>query len=334
MDYEMEVTTLDRKQSDLDSIKTLSEDIYNEFNSGYLNQLSGTEISPLSSQIKQPVERLKKGVKNSNDWYKKYIKELIALEEKLTSFTGTTMESPKVFSKKFEDLFSKKTMNILKTGGDIHANSTTTQITTSDGEVIALQSPTDNDKLRAISVDGQTFYVADTRISVEDYAAYIRKNKMYQGAGFQDGQCMILSQYYATDMISGKYTSKGKMNAHQGGPACRINERCKSTDPNKVLQYCYSEINQGHPVVLQVSQVNSYKGARHLVTMVGFTKNVKSWKDLTPDNILVLDCVDGKIQTLGKARSQGGHERRLFAQGGNDQALGPTNTFLNSVGIS
>ena len=333
MDYEMQVSTLDSKQSVLDSIKTKSEDIFNEFNSSYLNQLSGTEISSLSSQIKQPVERLKKGVKNSNDWYKKYLSELKALEEKLASFAGTTMESPKVFSKKFEDLFSKKTMNILKTGGNIHANSANL-ITTTDGAVIALQSPTDNDKLRAISVDGQTFYVADTKISVENYAAYIRKNKMYQGAGFQDGQCMVLSQYYATDMLSGKYTSKGKMDAHQGGPACRINERCRSTDPNVVLQYCYSEINQGHPVVLQVSQVNSYKGDRHLVTMVGFTKDVKSWKDLTPDNILVLDCVDGKIQTLGKARAQGGHERRLFAQGGKYQALGPTETFLNSIGVA
>ena len=57
--------------------------------------------------------------------------------------------------------------------------------------------------------------------------------------------------------------------------------------------------------------------------------SVTSAQDLTPDKILVLDCVDGKIQTLGQARSEGGHERRLYAQGGNYQALGPTENFLS-----
>ena len=116
MDYQIELSTLESKQSELESLKIKAEDIFNEFNSGYLNQLSGTEISSLSAKVKQPVERLKKGFTNSNNWYKKYVKELNALEESLSSFSGTSMETPKVFSAKFEDLFSKQAMGILKTG--------------------------------------------------------------------------------------------------------------------------------------------------------------------------------------------------------------------------
>ena len=56
---------------------------------------------------------------------------------------------------------------------------------------------------------------------------------------------------------------------------------------------------------------------------------LKSYKDLTPDNILVLDCVDGKVQTLGQSRASGGHERRLFAQGGNYFARGASDNFLS-----
>ncbi len=200
------------------------------------------------------------------------------------------------------------------------------------GTVHTSMSSNDNPYLRSFTLNGEEYYAVDTAIPIEEYAAYIQKNRLYQDAGFQDGQCMVLSQYYAVDMLRGKFTSKRTMNAHEGAPACRINVRCSSSDPNVVLQYCFEEITKGHPVVLQVTQKNSYKGDRHLVTMVGFTKDVKSWEDLNPNNILVLDCADGKIQPLGLSREEGGHARDLFAQGGSFQALGPTDRFLKSIG--
>lgn len=178
------------------------------------------------------------------------------------------------------------------------------------------------------SYDGKNFNVVNTKIPVGEYEQYVQKYGVNQNAGLLGGDCMLLSQYYAKDLLTGKYTSKSSMAACQGGPAVRMNERCRSTNQQDVLDYTYNELSQGHPVVLQVSQVNSYKGWRHLVTAIGYDSSVTSSKDLNPNNILVLDCVDGKIQTLGKARSEGGHERTLFAQGGNYQALGPTEAFL------
>ena len=43
-----------------------------------------------------------------------------------------------------------------------------------------------------------------------------------------------------------------------------------------------------------------------------------------------MDCVDGKIQTLSQARSEGGHERKLYNQGGKYLAHGATQKFLDS----
>lgn len=173
--------------------------------------------------------------------------------------------------------------------------------------------------------NGQTFNVANTKINVDDYAAYLQKNKIYQNAGFMGGDCMLLSQYYASDMLRGSYTSKDTMANHGGSPAVKMNERAAYNTQEPVMQYMYSELSQGHPVVLQVTQKNSYKGSRHLVTAIGFKNTVTSYADLTPENILVLDCVDGKVQTLNE------RNRKLFAQGGNFQALGPTDRFLASV---
>ena len=202
-------------------------------------------------------------------------------------------------------------------------------VVTSDGvkELTVLDYDA-NSKLIKVSYGGEEFYVVNTKTPVTDYAKYIQKNGCYQNAGLLGGQCMLLSQYYAVDLMRGTYTSRSEMENIEGGPAIRINDYVKSESEDPILEYIYEETLAGRPTVLQVSQVNSYKGWRHLVTVVGFKSEVKSYKDLNPNNILVLDCVDGKIQTLGLPRSEGGHERYLFAQDGYYLARGSTDDFL------
>lgn len=212
---------------------------------------------------------------------------------------------------------------------DQNANGTITAIGdltgTGDGSSTNVQAALAGGVMYTYTYNGQTFNVANTKINVDTYAEYLQKNKIYQNAGFMGGDCMLLSQYYASDMLRGSYTSKDTMANHGGSPAVKMNERTKSSAQEPVMQYMYQELSQGHPVVLQVTQKNSYKGSRHLVTAVGFKSTVTSYQDLTPENILVLDCVDGKVQTLNE------RNRKLFAQGGTFQALGPTNTFLASI---
>ena len=115
MDYQINLDSLNTKSSEFDTLKAYSEDIYNEFNSGYLNS-SSFEFSSLKSSMKNYVERLKKGYTNSNTWMKKYISELNSLENSLSSFSSSNLGKPVEFSGEFEDLFSKKVMPLLQTG--------------------------------------------------------------------------------------------------------------------------------------------------------------------------------------------------------------------------
>ncbi len=186
-----------------------------------------------------------------------------------------------------------------------------------------------NSNLIKVSYNGQEFYVVNTKTSVIEYEEYVQKNKCTQNGGILGGECMLLSQYYAVDLLRGTFTSRDDMAQAKGSPATRINDYVSSPDEDDVLEYIYTEALAGRPTVLQVTQVRSDEGLRHLVTVVGFDSSVKSYKDLTPDNILVLDCVDGKIQTLGQARAEGGHARSLFAQGGKYFARGATDGFLS-----
>lgn len=211
--------------------------------------------------------------------------------------------------------------------GDQAATNTITDVGSNTTSVDS-QSYISSGAMKNYTYRGQNFNVVNTKMDVATYEQYVQKNGLNQNAGLLGGDCMLLSQYYATDLLRGTYTRKSTMADRQGSPATRINERVASTNQDDVLNYAYQELSEGHPVVLQVSQIHSDQGLRHLVTAVGYDSSVTSAKDLTPDKILVLDCVDGKIQTLGQARSEGGHERRLFAQGGNYQALGPTEKFL------
>ena len=203
-------------------------------------------------------------------------------------------------------------------------------VVTSDGitELTVLDYDA-NSKLIKVSYRGEEFYVVNTRTPVLDYAKYVQEHRCTQNGGILGSECMLLSQYYAMDLLRGTYTSRDTMAATQGSPATRISDFVKSPDQDPILEYIYTETLAGRPTVLQVSQINSYKGWRHLVTVVGFDSSVKSYKDLNPDTILVLDCVDGKIQTLGQARSEGGHERYLYAQGGNYFARGASQAFLS-----
>ena len=121
MEYDIKLNTLESKSSELGEIKTASEDIYNEFNSCYLSTISDAELSKIKTSLKQPIERVKKGSTNSNTWYTKYIKELNTLEDGLAGFSGP-LSAPTEFQGEFVDMFGKKTMPIIKTGGDIHAN--------------------------------------------------------------------------------------------------------------------------------------------------------------------------------------------------------------------
>ena len=136
MDFKAVLNTLESKSSELETLKSGAEDIYNEFNSCYISSMNCSELSKLKTNIKTPVERLKKGYTKSNTWLQKYTKELSALEDSLAAFSGGSLTSPTEFKGEFVDMFGKVTMPIIKTGGDIHANASAATKIKNDGTLI------------------------------------------------------------------------------------------------------------------------------------------------------------------------------------------------------
>jgi hypothetical protein len=127
------------------------------------------------------------------------------------------------------------------------------------------------------------------------------------------------------DLLRGSYTSKGTMEAGSGGSCYNLNRTVSDVNVEPIMQYTYDELNKGNPVVLQVTQKRSNEGLRHFVTVVGYSSNVTSSADLTPENMLVIDCVDGKIQTLND------RNRNYYNQKGKYYAKAPTMDFLAKI---
>ena len=210
----------------------------------------------------------------------------------------------------------------------------TSSSATESNSISALDS-VEGGNLLKITFRGKDYYIANTKINAVEYEQYIQKIGMYQNTGFFDSRCALLSQVYACDMMRGTYTKRSEEAIKAQSPATRINDSCSSENIDDVLKYLYDETVSGRLTTLTVTQKASvltdqgWKGPRHVVTVVGFDSSVKSYKDLNEDTILVLDCVDGKIQTLSQARSEGGHDRHIYAQGGKYFAHGATQNFLN-----
>ena len=110
MDYEIDLSALESKKSDLENMTSTIQNIKNDYNSSYIKQSSSSEIKSLISKTTQSIERLEKGYKNSKSWFDRYVNEI-----NLSSFSSKTLTSPKTFTGEFMDIFSKVTIPKLKT---------------------------------------------------------------------------------------------------------------------------------------------------------------------------------------------------------------------------
>lgn len=120
-DYDIQLDSLDSKNSTLGTMKNEVDTINEKYNSSTVKQAkSGYE--KVAAKITTSMTRLTKGYTNSNTWFTDYLTELKALESNLASFSNETLDEPIEFTGTFEDIFGKITMPAIKTGGDPNCN--------------------------------------------------------------------------------------------------------------------------------------------------------------------------------------------------------------------
>ena len=220
----------------------------------------------------------------------------ISLLEQIEKLNKDIDTLQNVIDAKYKDMKSKyselRNLGTKENGINIEINSTIFGTSGTVDDKYSLLIKDSGDKLMTVSFNGDDFYMVNTPISVQEYVEYVKENNLYQNKGFMGGQCMTLALNYAHDMTAGVYTPGGVY------PTSGVHSTMKkvvSKNIDDVLEYTYDQVSEGNPVALQVTQ---RAGGRHFVTVVGFDKSVTGPQDLTPENLLVLDCVDANVQRL------------------------------------
>ena len=124
MYFSINLDSLSSKKTEFEGLNTNVSQISEENSSGYLSQISGTEIGSLVTKINNSVTRLKKGYENSNNWLSRYVKDLNDVEDGLSNFEASGSAKPTEFKSEFIDIFSKTVMPLLKTKAETETTDT------------------------------------------------------------------------------------------------------------------------------------------------------------------------------------------------------------------
>ena len=117
MDYSIAVESLKSRFEEITSACTTACGKA-ETSKTALSAFSGSEISSIINTTTESLSKLTTLYNSSDSWCKEYMSELISLEERLVEEIGNV----DTFAGTFEDIFSKKTLPTIQTGGDKEAN--------------------------------------------------------------------------------------------------------------------------------------------------------------------------------------------------------------------
>ncbi len=184
MDYEILLSTLQGKSSEFESLKSTVTSFTEECKSS-LNSMSESEIASLYDNLTSSTERLNKGYEKCNTWLNDYLSGLNELESSLASFKSSNIEEPTEFKGEFIDMFGKKVIPTLKSGGDKNANLDLGTLSTSLDDAI--------DWAVSIASDDTHGYSQNTRWGNPNYDCSSLVISAWEAAGVP-----VHSQYGAT----------------------------------------------------------------------------------------------------------------------------------------
>ena len=121
MDYDINLESLKQKNNSFQELNNEVINLKNSFSSSYINNLSGSEISNITNQLSDNINRLWAAYNNCEQWLQGYCQDLESLENSLASFSDTNITTLLDFKGEFTNLFSKITIPTLKTGGNKEA---------------------------------------------------------------------------------------------------------------------------------------------------------------------------------------------------------------------
>lgn len=166
--------------------------------------------------------------------------------------------------------------------------------------------------------NGEAFKVVNTPMDPFTCAEimYDRLCTHPQGTDKYEGKCMNFAYYYIycmADNITDVNISTAKRNWIKS-KKYNYDSGDKYSDPNIMIARLYDLLSAGVPQILMVEAI-THPGSRHFVTVVGHRASVTRREDLRPEDLLIIDSFDGKLESMDPA-IEPVDTRVLFKQSG------------------
>lgn len=147
------------------------------------------------------------------------------------------------------------------------------------------------------------YKVVQTPVSVSEYVNLIKKAQIAETKDLNvySDHCLPFAYVHSYSIFSGD-TSARADDALEYKYASRFKEYVNDSKED-VLEKVYNELVNGRPCLIQVNG-NKKGTSRHYVSVVGFKNDVKNAKDLTEEDLLIIDSYDGKLERMDTTNSR------------------------------
>ena len=157
----------------------------------------------------------------------------------------------------------------------------------------------------AYTFGGETYYIANTKLGLDEYLKVIDKQYLAQKyKKSYKGKCLGFSYLHSYDLYAG-YTGHNGDDASNGHSPYSISQ-LQTWDKDEAIRKIVSEVSSGKPVIVQVNGHKKSGGSysRHFVTVVGVKQSaIKSGK-VSEKDLLIIDSYDGDLRTLDRSKSK------------------------------
>ncbi len=161
------------------------------------------------------------------------------------------------------------------------------------------RSPAMNDA----AYNGTSFKVVNTAVDPMTCAKLMFDNVCTHPAGTDkySGYCLCFCNYYVSCMVDNLTDAdvSAAIRKYRTSKKLRYSTELYG-DPDAMMARLYDLLSAGAPQMLMVEAI-THPGRRHFVVVVGYRASVTRREELRPEDLLVIDSFDGRLESMDPA---------------------------------
>ena len=157
--------------------------------------------------------------------------------------------------------------------------------------------------MNTATYNGAEFKVVNTAVDPMAYAKLVRDNVCThpKGTDKYSGYCLCFCNYYVSGMVDNVTDVDVSVAIRKYRTSKKLRYATETySNPGPMMARLYDLLSAGVPQILMVEAITR-PGSRHFVAVVGYRSSVTRREDLRPEDLLIIDSFDGKLESMDPA---------------------------------